>query len=47
MAERLRLRFQQGDVIVDLEGDATSVKAEFAALKTAGYGLRKPRRSRH
>ena len=49
LRHRHRLRFADGrraasptvpagDVIVDLEGDATSVQAEFAALKTAGDG---------
>jgi hypothetical protein len=36
--EQLHVRFQQGDVVVDLEGDASWVQAELAALRMAGYG---------
>jgi hypothetical protein len=36
--EQLHVRFRQGNVVVELNGDASSVQAELAALRTAGYG---------
>jgi hypothetical protein len=37
--ETLRVRYQRGDAVIELEGDAESVLAELASLRADGFGM--------